>query len=549
MKNLYDFKNAYSFSAAIIKMVVIIFILSFVIFSLLFDLQLNHLSSALEKINPLTRVEEYRIKNISFADGDYQNGFLEFSAENLRENDSITLAEENSLKKSDSIIISNKVIYKVVEGDLIIIGIIDNRFNGKDGRKLRINFSNNFLNEDFANYDQENKDILGWTVVNEEVKFGVDKIAGLRTPQQSTSSAESTQQLAASSDSKNDGTFKTELKSGKENAADYSLGLISENMNAEKSQGIVRGPYIHSEREFYLNSGDQLVFDWKAEAAADAYSIYGYLVDVNNNHIQVILDQRGKDENDSSSWEEEKVRVSKSGKYILVFVGGSYDFTGGRAVGAEIYLDNIRIAQKNNPNLVTAEDLNNIVEKVVIRKTAVSSFFDNHLKIRVKNNIGEVAEEEIVFNDEKENIVFARDNPNALSTEQDKSGPAQSAVDFTLEKYNHKYPERVDKLIINSPPVQTKAAGKGNFSAIIYADRNKNGVVDPGEEKVAEAAKITFKAESISRDEKGNYHLLVNPESKTGTALNIVLDLESIDSSKIDRRKSSKNYIIEIKAK
>ncbi len=163
-----------------------------------------------------------------------------------------------------------------------------------------------------------------------------------------------------------------------------------------------------------------------------------------------------------------------------------------------------------------------------------------------------MAEEEIVFNDEKENIVFARDNPNVLSTEQDKSGPAQSAVDFTLEKYNHKDPERVDKLIINSANTNRNKTGnqisndKQNFSANIYEDQNKNGIVDPEEEKVAEAAKITFKAESISRDEKGNYHLLINPESETNTVLNIVLDLESIDFNKINRRNSSQNYIIEI---
>ncbi len=551
MKNLYNFKKSYSLISALWKAVVLIFILSFVIFSLLFDLQLNQLSRAFDKINPLTQAEEYRIKNISFAESSYQNGFLEFSAENLRENDSIVLSEENSEEQREAVIISDQKIYKVIGSEMIMIGVIDHNFNGQNGRKLRINFYNDFKNGDFNSAEYNNK-IPGWKTVDKEIEFGEDKIAGHNTPgQKNTSEADFNQSEPANSNHHN-GSFKTELMAKSSSPEDYFLRISIGDINAKTSQSVIRGPAVYSDREVYLDRNDELIFDWKAVSGSDAYSIYGYLLDVDNNYIQTIIDKTGKDKNANSDWKKERVRVSAPGRYIVVFVGGSYDFTGGRAVGADFYIDNLKIEKESTASIVTADDLNKIAKKIVYKKSSVSPFANNQLSIKVENNNGQVAEEKIVFNHQKDNIVLARDNQNLLSTKQDKSGPAQPAANFTLEKYNHKNPERVDKLIINNDGTDRSKTddqifnGKQNFTANIYIDQNENGIVDKGELKAAEAVQITFKAESISRDESGNYQLTINPNSKTEIAMNIVLDLENIQNNDQNRLKGSQKYIIEI---
>jgi hypothetical protein len=554
MKNLYDFKKTYSLFSALIKVVVLVFIFTFVIFSFLFDLQLNYFSSAFKKINPFTQVEEYRINNIKFADSSYQNGFLELSAADLKENDSIVLTEEDYAQKNDAIIISNQRIYKIVEGELLIIGFIDSNFNGQNGKNLRINFFNELPDSSFAASELNDEQIPAWTAVNKELKFTDEEMKALKRSEFIDNLKMNSNQLDEKTNSSQDGIFKTEIIAKKSDPNDHALRLSLDNINAEKSHTVVHGPYIFSNNELYLSRGDELSFDWKAESGTDSYSFYGYLFDQNNNQLQTVIAETGRDAADNSGWKQEKIEVLDSGRYIIVFAAGSYDFTGGRAVGAEVYIDNIKVEEKNQLSPVTAKDLNNIVKKVVFKKSANFLSPAHYLNIRVKNNEGVEAVEKIVFNSEKGNLVFARGNEDITAAEQTKNESAGPAANFTLQKYNEQDPERVDKLIIRDKSEQQsesdqrfKAEAGQNFAAAIYRDHNKNGIIDPGETKVADAVQITFKAESISRDENGNYQLSINPQSKTGTALNIVLDLNNLNIDENNRIDDSQNYIIEIK--
>jgi hypothetical protein len=554
MKNLYDFKKTYSLFSALIKVVVLVFIFTFVIFSFLFDLQLNYFSSAFKKINPFTQVEEYRINNIKFADSSYQNGFLEFSAADLKENDSIVLTEEDYAQKNDAIIISNQRIYKIVEGELLIIGFIDSNFNGQNGKKLRINFFNELPDSSFAASELNDEQIPAWTAVNKELKFTDEEMKALKRSEFIDNLKMNSNQLDEKTNSSQDGIFKTEIIAKKSDPNDHALRLSLDNINAEKSHTVVHGPYIFSNNELYLSRGDELSFDWKAESGTDSYSFYGYLFDQNNNQLQTVIAETGRDAADNSGWKQETIEILNSGRYIIVFAAGSYDFTGGRAVGAEVYIDNIKVKENNQLSPVTAKDLNNIVKKVVFKKSGNFLSPAHYLNIRVKNNEGVEAVEKIVFNSEKDNLVFARGNEDITAAEQTKNESAGPAANFTLQKYNEQDPERVDKLIIRDKSEQQsesdqrfKAEAGQNFAAAIYRDHNKNGIIDPGETKVADAVQITFKAESISRDENGNYQLSINPQSKTGTALNIVLDLNNLNLDENNRIDDSQNYIIEIK--
>ncbi|MFW6294655.1 MAG: hypothetical protein ACOC1M_02915 [Halanaerobium sp.] len=554
MRNLYDFKKTYSLFSDSIKVVVLVFIFTFIIFSLIFDLQLNKFSSAVKKINPFTQAEEYRIKDINFADSSYQNGYLEFSAADLKENDAIVLREENDAQKNDAVMISNQRIYKIVEGELLIIGFIDSNFNGKNGRKLRINFFNELPDCSFAASELNDEQIPAWTAVNKELKLTEDKIDDLKNAELKTNLNKKHNNLDDNFNLRQNGNFKTEITANKSDSNDYALRLSLDNINAKKSHTAVHGPYIFSNNELYLSRGDKLSFDWKAESGTDSYSFCGYLFDQNGNLIQPIIAETGRDEADHSGWKQEKVEVLDSGRYRIVFAAGSYDFTGGRAVGAELYIDNIKVEEKNKISPVTAKDLNNIAKKVVFKKSGNFLSPAHQVNIRVKNNEGAEAVEKIVFNSAKDKLVFAEGKEDRNAAEQAKNKSAGPAANFTLQKYNEQDPERVDKLIIRDKSEQQaesdqslKAEAGQNFAAAVYRDHNKNGIIDPGETKVADAVQITFKAESISRDENGNYQLSINPQSKTGTALNIVLDLNNLNLNESNRVESSQNYIIEIK--
>ena len=106
--------------------------------------------------------------------------------------------------------------------------------------------------------------------------------------------------------------------------------------------GTIFGPELYTEA-FYASSTQSLAFDWAAQKVSDAYEVYAFLVSVADsstiptpstaNHSLVLHNQ-----GNLKNWTTQALAVPANGLYRLRFVNGSYDETGGLAIGNSFYL-------------------------------------------------------------------------------------------------------------------------------------------------------------------------------------------------------------------
>lgn len=116
----------------------------------------------------------------------------------------------------------------------------------------------------------------------------------------------------------------------------------------------VFGPDVYSEA-FYGVAGQSLSFKWIAEGGGDHYEVYAYLVKVSDastiptastsNHI-LLAHGMGEKE---TAWTASSGNIPTDGLYRFRFVNGTYDYSGGYAVGASMFVDsNIVVGNSNS---------------------------------------------------------------------------------------------------------------------------------------------------------------------------------------------------------
>ena len=102
--------------------------------------------------------------------------------------------------------------------------------------------------------------------------------------------------------------------------------------------------------------GDTISFDWKAQGGSDAYDVYGYLLNTSTGATVELLNETGVWVNlASTNWATVSTTVPSSGTYKFVFVSGSFDSSGGQALGAQLYIDNIDVS--SNRSSMVNEDV------------------------------------------------------------------------------------------------------------------------------------------------------------------------------------------------
>lgn len=106
------------------------------------------------------------------------------------------------------------------------------------------------------------------------------------------------------------------------------------------SYGIIHGPYVIALDYIEMASGQTVSFDWRAAAGSDAYDVYAYLLK-DDGSTQLLLDQTQGSSAGDSGWLNVTANVTATGNYKFVFISGTYDFSGGNAVGASLYVTNI----------------------------------------------------------------------------------------------------------------------------------------------------------------------------------------------------------------
>ncbi|MDC3057908.1 inverse autotransporter beta domain-containing protein [Litorivicinus sp.] len=173
----------------------------------------------------------------------------------------------------------------------------------------------------------------GWTVLNQRIILGTTSIAGALTPTDSTYPTGSPGDAEAATFTSMTSTVVADASEGSQAARLLSTGVQS------SSFAVVRGPAIYTNLAAALGPLDTVSFDWKAENGADSFDVFGYFINETTGNIYTVLNETGT----TSTWQTVTFAIPEEGAYRFVFVSGSYDETGGQALGASLYLDNIAV--------------------------------------------------------------------------------------------------------------------------------------------------------------------------------------------------------------
>ncbi len=188
-----------------------------------------------------------------------------------------------------------------------------------------------FENGDFEADAPGSSSITGWDIVEQVIIFGTDHIAGHVTP--SDTVANGTDQSTPS----NAGSMEVTTSNAQWSEGSQSVRLTSSGITTNAGYDTVRGPALVSQESLTMKVGDTVSFDWRAQGGANDYDVYAYLLNVDTGETVEILNDTGT----TTNWQSESLTIADEGTYKFVFVGGTYDASGGLAAGAQLFVDNI----------------------------------------------------------------------------------------------------------------------------------------------------------------------------------------------------------------
>ena len=287
------------------------------------------------------------------ASGDYANGYVQMSASTASQYDQLSFQSAANPNAEGAISFSGSTVYLGDGSGTIGIGNIDSTNNGQDGKPLRVNFVTPMENAGFENGSS------GWTLSNSNYYISGDSIGTT-------------------------GTYTTSI----EQEADGNHYLHMSIRGTTNSYGTGHGPTATSSY-FEASPGDIITFDWKAARTSDYYDVYAYLINDATGQKFQILYQRGSS---ISSWQTKQITLTStyltqySDKLKFMFVCGSYDQTGGRAVGSTMDIDNARVVK----SYATPEICRNILRQVKYQNTSEDPVASLDLIAQLKDKYGSV---------------------------------------------------------------------------------------------------------------------------------------------------------------
>ncbi len=209
-----------------------------------------------------------------------------------------------------------------------------------------------FLNADFENASVTSSvgtvtEIPGWKIVRARVDLGSTAIETFTSPSDPTgavSTAGSSPGTYTGDSSAATMTFTSSFVSGAGNltsSSDTAVRLASTGNSTP--YGIVRGPYLVSTSSVDLQAGDTVSFKWAASGTGDAYDVYAYLLNTSDGSTIQLLDGTGVGSSSTFATETKTVSAGQDGNYKFVFVSGTFDYSGGQALGGELYVDDVNV--------------------------------------------------------------------------------------------------------------------------------------------------------------------------------------------------------------
>ena len=303
----------------------------------------------------------------------FNNGYIEYVINNREQSESLsTTTSQSASIVAEEISIVGANIFRGNGSSSQAIGAIDSSLDGTNGT-LRINLldPDSFANGSFeasssttADPNVANKaNFPGWSIYNERIQLdGLSTILGYPTPSDSSDPANSSgtdnSTTANITYTSSISTAPSPASAGGGNAIQLSLSGISD------SYGVIHGPYLVSEAA-YISANSQVSFEWTAIAAGDAYDVYAYLINVDDGSTIELLNATGSSGSATSPWATATQSVATAGNYSFVFASGSFDFSGGTALGANLLVDSVSISQgtPQNPPIseTNLEQLNSLI--------------------------------------------------------------------------------------------------------------------------------------------------------------------------------------------
>ncbi len=271
--------------------------------------------SATEQQNAVTADNDVSITGGS----NYADGYLWFKLGGETGTETLALTSSGNPTGNGEISVSGSSIYLGTGSGTAKIGEVDATYNGQNGQDLKILFSTPLSNTGF-----ESGTTTGWTI---NTSYG-------GRPGDTHSSI--SQYASVVSEDKSEGTYSLKL----EITGGVSVGY-----------GTAHGPQAESSY-FEASQGDIIAVDWRAAQTSDDYDVYGFLVDDNTGGTEYqLFYSRGQ----SRPWGTTETTVPvTSDKLKFRFLCGTYDRSGGLAVGSYMYVDNIRVFSSDvNDTVIT----------------------------------------------------------------------------------------------------------------------------------------------------------------------------------------------------
>lgn len=267
---------------------------------------------------------------------DYLGGSLQFAISSSTSTETLALATVSSPSTTNGAV--SVVGTSVYLGDGTTanrIGSVDGTANGAAGQPLKINFNTSA----FANASFEDGTTTGWAITNGRAITGTTLIGGYPVPTDPTIAGNSSGDAGSASMTYSHSISTNVLGGGANGTKSLSLSLSG----SSASYGTVHGPYAVSQSAFSLNAGDSITFWWSAAAAGDAYDVFGYLLNVDTGATTILINATGSSGSATQAWTQVSQTISTAGNYKFVFLSGSYDFSGGTALGANLLIDNVEV--------------------------------------------------------------------------------------------------------------------------------------------------------------------------------------------------------------
>ena len=239
-------------------------------------------------------------------DVNFTDGYIRYSVAGGTVKDFLRLFSDPDETANGAISLSGSGVYLGDGTTKKIIGTIDPTENGQNGQALKINLANAFTNNSF-----ETGGLTGWTVVTDFMGLPGD------TPSSVTQSASI------------DPSYHS-------HGAKSLLMQISGSVTT--GYGTAHGPMLVS-NTFEGSAGDTIAFDWRVEDSGDDADVYAYLVDGENTY-QISYARVASFQDWSTI---QFILPVTSSDFQFKFVCGTYDATGGRAVGSKLWIDNVRV--------------------------------------------------------------------------------------------------------------------------------------------------------------------------------------------------------------